>query len=110
MANFDKEIAVALAKVERLKEKRRVAEAKERARFADAIMSVLDEIDNDQIEDVYQVSVRTLINRAQAKINEQNAKRKRAAAKAAASRREASSEASNESSSQPGGVMNNDEF
>ncbi len=96
MSNLDKEIADALAKVERLKEKKRVAEAKERARFADAIMSVLNEIENAE-----QVSVRTLIDRAQARIDEQNAKRKRAAAKAAAHRREASSEASNESSSQP---------
>lgn len=31
MSNLDKEIADALAKVERLKEKKRVAEAKERA-------------------------------------------------------------------------------
>lgn len=97
MSNLDKEIAVALARVERLKEKKRVAEAKERARFADAIMSILDEIEHAE-----QVSVRTLIERAQAKIDEQNAKRKRAAVKAAARRREASGEASNESSSQPG--------
>ena len=97
MSNLDKEIAVALARVERLKEKKRVAEAKERARFADAIMSILDEIVNAE-----QVNVRTLIDRAQAKIDEQNAKRKRAAVKAAARRREASGEASNESSSQPG--------
>ncbi len=97
MSNLDKEIAVALARVERLKEKKRVAEAKERARFADAIMSILDEIENAE-----QVNVRTLIDRAQAKIDEQNAKRKRAAVKAAARRREASGEASNESSSQPG--------
>lgn len=97
MSNLDKEIEVALARVERLKEKRRVAEAKERARFADAIMSILDEIENAE-----QVNVRTLIDRAQAKIDEQNAKRKRAAVKAAARRRETSGEASNESSSQPG--------
>ena len=97
MSNLDKEIEVALARVERLKEKKRVAEAKERARFADAIMSILDEIENAE-----QVNVRTLIDRAQAKIDEQNAKRKRAAVKAAAHRREASGEASNESSSQPG--------
>ena len=96
MANLDKEIADALAKVVRLKEKKRVADAKERARFADAIMSILDEI-----EDADAVSVRALVDRAQAKIDEQNAKRHRAAAKAAASRRKASSEASNESSSQP---------
>ena len=98
MANLDKEIADALAKVERLKEKKRVAEAKERARFADAIMSVLNEIENAD-----QVSVRTLIDRAQAKIDAQNAKRKRAAAKAAARRREANSGATNESGSQPFG-------
>lgn len=97
MSNLDKEIADALAKVERLRKKKRVAVAKERSRFADAIMSVLDEI-----EDADSVSVRTLIDRAQARIDEQNAKRRRAAAKAAATRREASSEASNESSSQPG--------
>lgn len=102
MANLDKEIADALAKVERLKEKKHVADAKERARFADAIMSILDEIDNDEIENAEQVNVRTLIDRAQGRIDEQNAKRKRAAVKAAARRREAASEASNESVPQPG--------
>lgn len=96
MSNLDKEIADALAKVERLRKKKRDAEQKERARFAEAIMSVLDEI-----EDADSVSVRTLIDRAQARIDEQNAKRKRAAVKAAARRREASSEASNESVPQP---------
>lgn len=96
MSNLDKEIADAMAKVERLRKKKRVAEAKERARFAEAIMSVLDEI-----EDADSVSVRTLIDRAQARIDKQNAKRRRAAAKAAATRREASSEASNESVPQP---------
>lgn len=96
MSNLDKEIADALAKVERLRKKKRVAEEKERSRFAEAIMSVLDEI-----EDADSVSVRALVDRAQAKIDEQNAKRRRAAAKAAATRREAASEASNESSSQP---------
>jgi len=101
MSNLDKEIAAARAKVERLKEKKRVAEAKERARLAEAILSVLDEIRNNENENAEQVSVRTLIKRAQAKIDEQNAKRKRAAVKAAARRREANSEASNESSSQP---------
>lgn len=101
MSNLDKEIEAARAKVERLKEKKRVAEAKERARFAEAILSVLDEIKNNENENADQVSVRTLINRAKAKINEQNAKRKRAAAKAAARRREASSGATNESGSQP---------
>lgn len=96
MANLDKEIADALAKVERLRKKKRVAEEKERSRFAEAIMSTLDEIENAD-----SVSVRTLTDRAQARIDEQNAKRKRAAVKAAAHRREANSEASNESSSQP---------
>ena len=96
MSNLDKEIADDMAKVERLRKKKRVAEAKERARFAEAIMSVLDEI-----EDADSVSVRTLIDRAQARIDKQNAKRRRAAAKAAATRREAASEAVNESSSQP---------
>lgn len=102
MSNLDKELKKARERVERLEERKRVAEAKKRARFADAIMSTLDEIKNDQIENVDQVSVRTLIDRVQAKIDEQNAKRKRAAVKAAARRREASGEASNESSSQPG--------
>ena len=97
MANLDQEIADALAKVERLREKKRVAEAKERARFADAIMSVLDEIENAE-----QVSVRMLVDRAREMLDEQDAKRKRAAAKAAARRREASSEASNEAVPQPG--------
>lgn len=96
MSNLDKEIADALAKVERLRKKKRIAEEKERSRFAEAVMSVLDEI-----EDADSVSVRTLIDRAQARIDKQNAKRRRAAAKAAATRREAASEAVNESSSQP---------
>lgn len=96
MSNLDKEIAEALAKVERLKQKKREAEAKERARFGGAVLAVLDEID-----DVDAVSVRTLVDRAHARINDRLAKRKRAAAKAAASRREASSEASNESVPQP---------
>ena len=102
MSNLDKELKKARERVERLEERKRVAEAKKRARFADAIMSTLDEIKNDQIENVDQVSVRTLIDRVQAKIDEQNAKRKRAAVKAAARRREAASEASNESVPQPG--------
>ena len=102
MSNLDKEIAVALAKVERLREKKkRVTEAKERAQYAEAVLSVLDEIKNNENENAEQVSVRTLIERAQAKIDEQNSKRKRAAAKAAARRREASSGATNESGSQP---------
>ena len=100
MANLDKEIEAARERVERLKEKKRVAEAKERARLAEAILSVLDEIKNNENENAEQVSVRTLIERAQAKIDEQNAKRKHAAAKAAARRREASSGATNESGSQ----------
>lgn len=96
MANLDKEIADALAKVERLKQKKRDAEQKERSRFAEALMSALDEI-----EDRDSVSVRALVDHAHAKIREQDAKRKRAAAKAAASRREAASDASNESVPQP---------
>ncbi len=55
MSNLDKEIADALAKVERLKEKKRVAEVKERARFADAIMSILDEIENAEQRSVERV-------------------------------------------------------
>ena len=101
MSNLDKEIEAARARVERLKEKKRVAEAKERARLAEAILSVLDEIKNNENENAEQVSVRTLIERAQVKIDEQNAKRKRAAAKEAARRREASSGATTESGSQP---------
>ena len=101
MSNLDKEIEDALAKVERLREKKRVAEAKERARLAEAILSVLDEIENNENENADQVSVTALMNRAKAKIDAQNAKRKRAAAKAAARRREANSGATNESGSQP---------
>ena len=101
MSNLDEEIEAARERFERLKEKKRVAEAKERARLAEAILSVLDEIKNNENENAEQVSVCTLIERAQAKIDEQNAKRKRAAAKAAARRREASSGATNESGSQP---------
>lgn len=101
MANIDDEIKDALAKVERLREKKRVTEAKERAQYAEAVLSVLDEIKNNENENADQVSVTALMNRAKAKIDAQNAKRKRAAAKAAARRREASSGATNESSSQP---------
>lgn len=101
MADIDDEIKDALAKVERLREKKRVKKAKERAQYAEAVLSVLDEIKNNENENADQVSVRTLIDRAQAKIDAQNAKRKRAAAKAAARRREASSGATNESGSQP---------
>ncbi|MCI7457858.1 hypothetical protein [Actinomyces urogenitalis] len=90
MSNLDQEIADALAKVERLKEKKRAAEAKERARFAEAIMSVLDEI-----EDADQVSVRALVDRARAMLNEQDAKRRRAAVKAAAKRRAAAQPVNN---------------
>ena len=64
-------------------------------------MSVLAEIVNNENENAEEVSVRTLIDRANAKIDTQNAKRKRAAAKAAARRREASSGATNGSGSQP---------
>ena len=96
MANLDIEIEKALARVERLRKKKRDAEQKERARFAEAIMSVLDEIEN-----VDEVTVGELLERAHAKADERVAKRRRAAAKAAATRREASSEASNESSFQP---------
>ena len=103
MANIDDEIKDALAKVERLREKKRVTKAKERAQYAEAVLSVLDEIKNNENENADQVSVRTLINRAKAKIDAQNAKRKRAAAKAAARRREASSGATIESGSQPFG-------
>lgn len=103
MANIDDEIKDALAKVERLREKKRVTKAKERAQYAEAVLSVLDEIKNNENENADQVSVRTLIDRAQAKIDAQNAKRKRAAAKAAARRREASSGATIESGSQPFG-------
>ena len=101
MSNLDKEIAAAEARLERLQEKKRVAEAKERARLAEAILSVLDEIKNNENENADQVSVTALMNRAKAKIDAQNAKRKRAAAKAAARRREANSGARNESGSQP---------
>ena len=101
MSNLDNELTKARERLERLQEKKRVAEAKERARLAEAILGVLDEIKNNENENADQVSVRTLIERAQAKIDEQNAKRKRAAAKAAARRREASSGATNESGSQP---------
>lgn len=84
MSNLDKEIAVALARVERLKEKKRAAEAKERARFADAIMSVLYEIRSTE-----EVSVQTLVDRAQVRLDEQDAKRREASRKAAAKRRQA---------------------
>lgn len=101
MSKIDDEIEAARARVKRLKEKKRADEAKKRARVAEAILSVLAEIVNNENENAEEVSVRTLIDRAQARIDEQNAKRKRAAVKAAARRREASSGATNESGSQP---------
>jgi hypothetical protein len=101
MSKIDDEIEAARARVERLKEKKRADEAKKRARVAEAILSVLAEIVNNENENAEEVSVRTLIDRANAKIDAQNAKRKRAAAKAAARRREASSGATNGSGSQP---------
>ena len=101
MSKIDDEIEAARARVERLKEKKRADEAKKRARVAEAILSVLAEIVNNENENAEEVSVRTLIDRANAKIDAQNAKRKRAAAKAAARRREANSGATNESGSQP---------
>ena len=103
MSKIDDEIEAARARVERLKEKKRADEAKKRARVAEAILSVLAEIVNNENENAEEVSVRTLIDRANAKIDAQNAKRKRAAAKAAARRREANSGATNESGSQPVG-------
>ena len=101
MSNLDKEIAAAEARLERLQEKKRADEAKKRARVAEAILSVLAEIANNENENAEQVNVRMLINRAEAKIDAQNAKRKQAAIKAAARRREASNGATNESGSQP---------
>lgn len=82
MASFDEEIAAVEARLAGLKEKQREAEAKERARFADAVVGVIDEIDNPD-----EVSVRELVDRVRALLDEQDRKRKRAAAKAAAARR-----------------------
>lgn len=111
MANLDDELEKARAKVERLEEKKRKDDEKKHARYVEAILSVLDEIEKNENENADQVSVRTLINRAKAKIREQNTKRKDAARKAAESRRnaksvmpnEANSGATNESGSQPVG-------
>ena len=75
MANLDDELKKARERVERLEEKKRKDDEKKRARYVEAILSVLDEI------------------------REQDAKRKRAADKAAASRRKAKSEAPNEANS-----------
>lgn len=88
MANIDKEIAAVKARLDALRKKEREQAAKQRARFGDALIDVIDSLD-----DPSSVSVRTLIDRAQALIDEQNAKRKQAAAKAAA-RRRAKAEAS----------------
>lgn len=101
MSNLDKEIAVALARVERLKEKKRVAEAKERARFADAIMSVLYEIRSTK-----EVSVQTLVDRAQVRLDEQDAKRREASRKAAAKRRQAAQDVSEVHDSESHNEMN----
>lgn len=84
MANLEKEIADARAKLERLKKKQREAEAKERSRFAEALVVIIDEIENDN-----EVTVHELVDRARAKIDEQDAKRREASKKAAAKRRAA---------------------
>jgi hypothetical protein len=99
MANLDDELKKARERVERLEEKKRKDDEKKRARYVEAILSVLDEIEKNENENADQVSVRALMNRAKAKIREQDAKRKRAADKAAASRRKAKSEAPNEANS-----------
>lgn len=84
MSNLDQEIADAEARVARLKEKKRAAEVKERSRFAEAVVAIIDEIEND-----HEVTVRELVDRARAKLDEQDAKRHAASKKAAAKRRAA---------------------
>lgn len=83
MATLEEEIAKSEAKVARLKAKKREREAKERDRFSKALMSVIEGIEN-----LEEVTVRVAVDRARAVIDEQDAKRKRAAQKSALSRRQ----------------------
>lgn len=82
MANLKKEIADAQAKLERLKKKQREAEAKERSRFAEAVVDVIDKIENP-----HEVTVRELVGRARKLFNERAAERSESARKAAETRR-----------------------
>lgn len=90
MSNLDQEIADAQAKLERLKKKQRAAEAKERQRFAETLVVIINEIEDDN-----EVTVRALVDRAQAKIHEQDAKRREASKKATAKRRKAAQAVNN---------------
>lgn len=90
MANLEKEIADAQAKLERLKKKQRAAEAKERQRFAETLVVIFDEIEDDN-----EVTVRELVDRARACIDEQDVKRREASKKAAAKRRAAAQSVNN---------------
>lgn len=83
MATLDEELAQAKAKVEQLKKKQREQKAKQRERFMGAVMTVVDEIENKD-----KITVSWLLDRAQAMIDEQDAKRREAALRAAQTRRE----------------------
>lgn len=101
MSDIDKEIADALAKVERLKEKKRVAKEKKRARFVEALGTVVDGMDKDAV-----VTIRDLVEQAQAMVDEQDAKRREASRKAAAKRRQAAQVASEAHESESHNEMN----
>lgn len=81
MASLDEKIAKTLAKIKALDKKLREVEAKERARFAEALMVVFDEVEKEY------TAVCILKERAQALLDEQDMKRREAALKAAETRR-----------------------
>lgn len=81
MASLDEKIAKTLAKIKVLDKKLREVEAKERARFAEALMVIFDEVEKEY------TAVRILKERAQALLDEQDMKRREASLKAAETRR-----------------------
>lgn len=101
MADLDKEIADSRARTKRLVEKKRIADAKKRARFVEALGTVVDGMDNDAV-----VTIRDLVEQAQAMVDEQDAKRREASRKAAAKRRQAAQVVSEAHESESHNEMN----
>ena len=82
MATLDQEIKAAEEKLKQLRQDKREAEAKDRARFAEAVVDVIDKIENPR-----EVTVRELVGRARKLVDERAAERSEAARKAAETRR-----------------------
>lgn len=82
MATLDQEIKAAQEKLKQLRQDKREAEAKDRARFAEAVVDVIDKIENPR-----EVTVRELVGRARKLVDERAAKRSEFARKAAETRR-----------------------